>query len=80
MSLKTKINNLEKRNRPNKAAWLESLSDAELEKIAGERDLIVSSWLKSLSDEELLILRDDRPGAAKIRSQFHEYQKQNQTA
>jgi len=80
MKLKTKIRNIEKRQRENEIAWLESLTDAELDKIAGERDLIVSEWLKTLTDDELLILRDGRPGANKLMDKFNEYQKQNQTA
>lgn len=80
MNLKRKIKTLEERQRENQTAWLESLSDAELEKIIGKSDLIVSSWLGSLTTDELLILRDDRPGADKLRKKFDEYQKQNQTA
>ena len=80
MSLKTKIKTLEKRQKENKTAWLKNLSDDKLEKIAGERDLIVTSWLGTLTTDELLILRDDRPGATGLREKFNEYQKQNQTA
>jgi hypothetical protein len=87
MNFRNKIKQLEKRRWENETAWLESLSDAELEKlIEGQPEIphfdeCFDKWIKTLTDNELLIVRENRRGAARLERKFYEYyQKQNKKA
>lgn len=84
MLLKNRIKKIEDRQNQNEAAWLMSLSDAELEEIikggGGGKDENFTTWLKALTDSELLTLRDGCPGAKDIMEKFYEYKKQNKKA
>lgn len=79
MKFRNKIKQLEKDHRRNEREWILNASDAELEALASSRNIspAVTEWLKTLTDDELIILRDGKPGAAKIRSKFNEYQQKN---
>jgi hypothetical protein len=87
MNIKNRIRNIERINAANQLAWIQSLSAAELEKIIEQKQLnskfphfdeFFNKWIKTLTDSELLIIRENRPGAARLERKFYEYyQKKN---
>ncbi len=59
---------------------IKSLSDEDLQKLAGKGDDsdCYGKWLKTLTDDEIEIIADGKPGANSLQEQFNEYKKQNQ--
>ncbi len=87
MNIKKRIRNIEQIKAANHSTWVQSLSDVELEEIIEQKQLHskfphfdewFNTWIKTLTDYELLIIRENRPGAARLERKFYEYyQKQN---
>lgn len=90
MNIKNRLKNIEQIKSANQSAWIQGLSDAELEEVIEQKQLHskfphfnerFNKWIKTLTDNELLIIREHRPGAERLERKFYEYyQKKNQTA
>jgi len=79
MSLKNRIRRIEQVNSRNFDDWISNLSDDELLRIINKHGSSnqFAEWLKTLTDEEVETVRFNRPGAAKLRRKYDEFEKQN---